>query len=246
MKKLLFISLVVLTISSSIAQNNWCIAVTSGIISNPTKLIGGSPDANSKFVKNRKGGIPLGIIERYFFNNHWSAQSGINLSAIGFDYGLAKDYSLVKNDHYTKNNVNISAFQIPFTGIYAFNPNCRNVRFYVGGGISLMKYVGAHTRTNDITIPTLEKTLTPDYINQTVTVNNAFTASGQFIWGIEKLMKKGGIAQLGFVGNRGFRTIATSDVTYSVSNTTYEHKFSNQGNYLGMTFTYYFRPVKKI
>ena len=34
-------------------------------------------------------------------------------------------------------------------------------------------------------------------------------------------------------------------VTYSVNNTMYSHTFSNKGNYMGMTMSYYFRPLKK-
>ena len=246
MKNLLFILLIVVAITNVSAQNSLSLGVYSSCAGNESKFSDGSPNASALFTHSKYGEMSFGFLARYFVGNHWSFQSGVNGSSIGFNYGIAKDYSLSKmEDHYTRNKVDVSVLQIPLTAILSSKPNCRNVRLYIGGGVNIMTHFSNLNKTNDVSIPTEEKSLTPDYLNQTVTVSPFLAITGQMVWGIERLLKHGNIMQLGFVANRGFTNIATSTVTYSVNNTMYSHTFSNKGNYMGMTMSYYFRPLKK-
>src|ERR1019366_9510786 len=102
------ISLIIAGSSSAMAQGNWCLGINSSFTANNSTYIGGMSDAHALFTHNDFGTGSLGIVGRYFIDDHWSIQSGINFSSIGFDYSLAKNYSLQKNgDHFTANNVSI-------------------------------------------------------------------------------------------------------------------------------------------
>lgn len=246
MKNYILIALVVATTINATAQNNWNLGVQGTCGSNSSTFSDGSPNASALFTHGKYKEMSLGLVGRYFMGKHWSIQSGVGVGHIGFNYGIAKDYSLSQlQDHYTRNKVAVSVIQIPLIGIFTSKPNCRNVRAYVGAGANIMGHSRTVDKTKEVSISTQDKSATPDYINQTVNASPFLAVAAQFVWGVERILKQGNIMQFGFVANKGFTTIATSTVTYSVGGTQYSHTFSNSGNYMGMTMNYYFRPFKK-
>ncbi len=245
MKKLLSILMIAGAVTSVSAQTGISYGATFGIAGNHSTYAGGSSDANALFYHNDYGRAALGFTARYFFDNHWSVQSGLGISSIGFEYALAKDYSLLKkDDHFTKNNLGIGVLQIPLTVIYAFNPNCKNSRWFVGAGFSTMRNFTNVNQTQHA-LPTGDAASSSLYLDQTITANKFTVLTGQLMGGREKIFKHGSILQLALIANFGFSNIATSTVTYTVDNKLYSHSFTNRGNYCGFMLTYYFKPIGK-
>ncbi len=247
MKKIIVAVLVVAAITNATAQGNWSIGLLTSGSGNHSQFSGGMSDANGRFNSNPFGSGTLGIMGRYYLNKHWSLQSGMNLSQIGFEYTVSNDYSLLKkhDSHSTKNNIGIGIIQVPFTAIFVTKANCSNFRFFVGSGISLMSSFNKVNETKNVVAKGDEGTINNVYVNQSATSNQFIVPTVQFMYGIEKLLKKGGIIQAGFVANLGFTTIASSDVTYSIDNKVYNHSFTNKGDYAGMMLNYYLKPFKK-
>ena len=247
MKKLFFyFVLLAFSTSTIVAQSNWSFGVSLTGIGNRSDYVAGMSDANALFNHDKYGNVSLGFVSRYFINNHWSVQSGLKFGQIGFEYSLAKDYSFFKkDDHFTKNNLGIPVVQIPLTVIYAFNPNCKNYRWFIGAGVSIMNNFNVINKTVNAIPKGADNATNQVYLNQTVTAHTFTTINGQLMGGIEKLLKKGGIIQFGVIANRGFSDIATSTVSYSVDSKTYYHTFKNKGNYAGVVISYYFKPHKK-
>lgn len=247
MKKLILMVLVIAAITNAKAQKNWSVGVFTSGSGNHAQFSAGSSEANGRFSSNPYGTGTFGLMGRYFLNNHWSLQSGMNLSQVGFEYAVSNDYSLLKkhNEHATKNNVGIGVLQVPLTAIFVTKTNCSNFRFFVGSGVTLTTSLNNVNETKNIVAKGDEGAINNVYVNQTVSSSQFVIPTVQFMWGIEKLMKKGGIIQGGFVANMGFTNIATSDVTYSIENKVYNHTFTNKGDYMGMMLNYYFKPFKK-
>lgn len=247
MKKLVLAFLVIAAITNATAQNNWSIGVFTSPAGNHSDFTSGMSNANGRFSNNLYMSGTLGILGRYYFGNHWSVQSGMNLSQIGFDYSISNDYSLLKkrDEAATKNNVGIGVIQIPLTAIYALKPNCSNFRLWFGAGISIMNSFEKVNQTKSELAKGDEGTINNVYVNQTVTSNKFIVPTAQFMWGIEKLLKRGNILQGGFIANIGFTNLAQSNVEYSVDNKTYNHTFTNKGTYAGMMLNYYFKPFSK-
>ncbi len=246
MKKLISTLICVGTIVFASAQKGISYGATFGIAGNHSTYVGGSSDANALFNHNDYGKATLGFTARYFFNKHWSVQSGMGISSIGFEYALAKDYSLLKkDDQFTKNNLGISVLQIPLTAIYAFNPNCKNNRLFVGAGFATMSNFNNVNQTSHALPSGGDAASNSLYLDQTITANKFTVITGQVMGGVEKTLKKGSILQFGLIANFGFSNIATSAVSYTVDNKLYTHSFANNGNYCGFMLTYYFKPRGK-
>lgn len=243
MKKLLSILTVVGIVTSAQAQTGISYGATFGIGENDATYVGGMTDASALFHQNPHGKGSFGFVARYFLNNHWSIQSGLGVSSLGFDYALAQDYSLLnKDDHFTQNGLSITVLQVPLTAIYAFNPNCRNSRWFVGAGFATMSNP-SNVNTTSHVLPEGDASSNVSYLDQTMTADNFTVLTGQVMGGIEKTFRRGSILQFGLTANFGFSNIATSRVSYTIDNKLYEHTFNNQGDYWGFILTYYFRPL---
>jgi Outer membrane protein beta-barrel domain len=246
MKKVLSVLLYACILNNLSAQTGISYGATLGIAGNQSTYSGGSSDANALFSNNDYGKATLAFTARYFFDKHWSVQSGLGISSIGFNYALAKNYSLMKkDDHFTQNNMSISVMQIPLTAIYAFNPNCKNGRWIVGAGFSTMSNFANVNQTSHALPPGADAAGNSLYLDQTISANKFTVLTGQLMAGREKTFKKGGILQFALIANFGFSTIANSTVSYTVDNKLYTHTFSNQGDYCGFTMSYYFKPLGK-
>ena len=244
MKKIVAFLLLSIFLVEAIAQTGFRYGVTLGLSGNQSNYSGGSSDANALFQHNDFGKANLGFTARYFFDDHWSVQSGLGVSEIGFEFALAKDYSLLKkDDHFTKNNMGITVMQVPITAIYAFKPNCKNTRWFVGAGISSMTNFNNFNQSSHATPKGEDIVNNSNYLDQTVNAEKFTVINGQLMGGIEKTFKKGNMLQLALITNFGFSNIATSNVTYMVENKKYTHSFSNKGDYSGFMLTYYFKPI---
>jgi Outer membrane protein beta-barrel domain len=246
MKQSFAVLLFVGILTNASAQTGLSYGASFGIAGNHSQYSGGSSDASALFHHNDFGKATLGFVARYFFDEHWSVQSGLGASEIGFEYAMAKDYSLLKkDDHFTKNNLGVSVLQVPVTAIYAFDPNCKNNRWFVGLGVSTMNNFTDVNKTEHTASQDKDASGNSLYIDQTVTANKFTVVNGQVMGGIEKTFEHGGILQFGLIANIGFSNVATSTVTYVVENKQYTHTFSNKGDYFGFMLNYYFKPIGK-
>lgn len=204
--------------------------------------------ASALFSVDKYGSGALGLAFRKTINSHLSFQTGVSLSSLGFAYAIARDYNLTRpHDQHMVNRVDVGTATIPATLIWNFNPNCRNVRWFVGGGLSMVMH-GNATSTERVTpdeagqpAPGLNGS---DYLSQTVTSGPFSVLNVHLMGGVEKLLKKGGILSLAVYVNRGFAPVALSDVIYSVNGTIYEHSFRNYNSFCGLAVTYYFKPFR--
>ena len=250
MKKIiLFIAIAAIT-SGVFAQtaNTWRLGVHFTGINNPSNYSGGSSDANALFNQHDFNSGALGLTWRYYVNEHWSLQSGLGFGDLGFEFAMAKDYSLLdRTGQYAVNRAGIGMAQIPLTVLYDFKPNCNNVHFFVGAGISVLQRLNSSEQTVNTT-PNAETPISPSVpnMNQTVSSGNSTSLTGQFMFGLEKNLKHGGMVQVGLVFNKGTADIASTTVNYSVNGTAYSHSFTNRGDYWGLTLGYYFKEHSKI
>lgn len=211
--------------------------------SNYTQLSGGSDLANANFYKHNYGTGAINFNARYFINDKWSVQSGIGFTSIGFEIGFAKNYSLVKNDHFINSKANIEVTQVPLMAIYNFKPDCKNKSWMVGAGFNFMF---SNKAVNKIIYPNQTKNesiILPQLTNfsQTISANKFATTNLQLMVGREKKFNKGNRISLNLVWNIGLAgDIAQSQVKYTIDAIDYEHVFSNQGHYAGLSFCYLF------
>lgn len=248
MKKILSLATALVLVASASAQSSWRMGIAAGSFGNHPQFNGGMTNASALFTPNPYHTGDLGLVFRKTINNHLSFQTGINFSSLGFEYAMARDYNLTRPfEHYMLNKVRLGLATIPATAIWNFNPNCKNVRWFVGGGLSLVMHGNNDQSKNVNANPDDQQALglnAGDYLKQTVTSSSFTVVNGHLMGGLEKMMKKGGMWSLALWLNRGFTPVAYSDVTYSVNGVVYNHSFKNYNNYAGLTLTYYFKNFK--
>ncbi|MFI5164064.1 MAG: hypothetical protein ACHQHP_02330 [Bacteroidia bacterium] len=249
MKKILTFIAITLISTQLFSQtaNSWRVAIHLSTIDNPSCFSGGDAGANALFNQRGYGSASLGATWRYFYNAHWSLQSGFTFGGMGFSFSMAKDYSLLnKESQYVNNNAGFGIAQIPLTVLYDFKPNCNNSRFFIGAGISVLSRLNTSAQTVNAE-PSNETAVSSSvsYLNQTINSGNSTSLTGQFMFGVERPLKCGGMLQLGLVFNKGTSNIASSTVNYNVNNTAYSHSFTNRGDYWGLTLGYYFKEHQK-
>jgi len=249
MKKIIFFIVIAAISSRSFSQtaNSWRLGVHFTSMGNPSNYSGGEAGANALFNQHDYASGSIGVTWRYFYNEHWSLQSGFALGSLGFEFSMAKDYSLMnKGSQYVVNRAGFGTAQIPLTVLYDFKPNCKNKRFYVGAGISVLSRTNTAEQTVNAT-PNNETAVSSSvlYLDQTVNSGKSTSLTGQFMFGVEKNLNRGGMIQLGLVFNKGTIDIASTTVNYNVNNTAYSHNFTNRGDYCGLTLGYYFKEHQK-
>jgi len=247
MKKLLTLAALVV-VTTVAAQSSWRMGVTLGAFGNHSQFNGGMQNASALFTQNHFGSPGIGLVFRKTINNHLSFQTGLNFKQMGFEYAMARDYSLTRPmDHYMVNRVGLGTASIPATLIWNFSPNCRNVRWFVGGGLSLVTHNDKNRTKNVQPGVDDQQALSlngSDYLTQTVTSSSFMVVNGHLMGGLEKITKRNTMWSLALWFNRGFTPVATSTVNYSVNGVLYNHSFKNYNNYGGLTLTYYFKNFK--
>ncbi len=246
MKKL-FVLAVAVAISANVsAQSSWRMGATIGSFGNKSSFSGGNSDASALFNHQKYGHGMWGVLLRKELGNHLSFQTGLNLSSLGFEYSMSKDYSLMQPfSQYDVNKTRLGIASIPATLIWNFNPNCKNVRWFVGAGLSAVGHRKPINETKSISLQGegLSTGLSPsDNLTQTVSASSFLVLNGHIMFGVEKLFKRGTMLSLACYLNGGFTPVATSDVTYTVNGKTYNHSFTNYNNNVGLTLSYYFKP----
>lgn len=211
--------------------------------SNYAQLTGGSDLAHAGFYKHNFGTGAFNFNMRYFIDEKWSLQSGIGFTSVGFEIGFAKNYSLVKNDHFIKSTTSVNVTQIPLMAIYNFKPDCKNKSWLVGAGFNFMFSDKAVNTTEYPTQSKSETVVMPQLTNfsQTMTAGKFSTTNLQLMVGREKKFNKGNRLSLNVIWNIGLvGNIAQSKVNYSIDGADFEHIFSNQGHYAGISLNYLF------
>ncbi|MCD6069327.1 MAG: outer membrane protein beta-barrel domain [Bacteroidetes bacterium] len=245
-KTILSASFIAAFIFSGTAQSSWRMGVYAGAVGNHSVFTGGDQVANARFHHNELGTGVWGISFRKTYTDHWSLQTGFQFSEVGYQFTIAENYSLMnKAGHYTNNTIKATTFAIPVSVLYHFKPNCKNVRWYVSAGISL---VGTNAQTS------LTKNVIPEgetatnnislYLEQTAEAKAKWAFNGQLETGFEKTFKSGRTFGVALFANGGFIPLLNTTVNYSIDNQQYKHTFSNFGNYAGIKFTYQFRNFK--
>lgn len=246
MKKLITLAAALVLVTGASAQSSWRMGVTLGAFGNHSQFSGGMQNASALFTQNPYGTGGIGVLFRKTLNTHLSFQTGLSFGSLGFEYGMARNYNLTRPfDHYMVNRVSLGTATIPATLIWNFNPNCKNVRWFVGGGLSLVMHGDDKNASKNVNAPDQSMGLNGnDYLKQTVSSSSFMVLNGHVMGGVEKLLKKGGMISLALYLNRGFTPVATSNVEYSVNGMVYNHSFRNFNNYAGLTLTYYFKNFK--
>jgi hypothetical protein len=235
---LMMVSLPVFSIHKGIQYG-----LTLGATGNHSYFVGGSEQANAGFYSNVYGSGAINFTARYFLSEKWSLQSGLGFTSVGFETGMAKNYSLLKNDHFITARQEVNMGQIPFLVIYSFKPDCKNKNWFLGAGFNFLFSSSKNNETLFPAQPGEEINLLPTVTNYSVdlSVQKKNTPAFQFMAGREKKFNKGNRLSLAFVWNIGLvGTMSTSTVNYTAENTNFQHIFSNRGDFAGLYFTYTF------
>ncbi len=222
-------------------QKTWRLGVQWGFHGNPSEYEGGMTEANARFNHSNSDGIGLGLTARYDYNHRWMLMTGFGVTSYGFKFGIAENYSLLHKDrNYSSVETQFGVLEIPLLVFYKFNPNCKNVRWLIGGGFT-ENFIGAQTSEAYVS-KSNDGPSNINYLSTTSTVSG-----GNYImlrWAVarEKLFRRGSILNASLVCNVGFDAIAHATVNYNLDNTDYTHSFSNNGSFVGLKMAYYFRP----
>lgn len=242
MKKLIFLATSILVMSTYAQENKeWRFGVQWGTNSNQSKYSGGSSNANARFHQNKFDGGAFDLIARYDYNKNWMAETGLGFNSFGFGYALSENYSFLNlKNRFSDLKTEFTGIQIPFLIFYKFNPNCKNSRWLVGGGF-VANFTEGKT-VNKFYNKNNDGLTSSNYLSSSSTVNSGGTAMVRFSVGKEKIFKNGSFLNASLVFNAGLNAIATSKVNYTVDGISYEHEFTNNGNFVGFRLAYFFKP----
>lgn len=240
MKKLLIFSTMALLAFKSQGQSSWSFGMSLSSYSNYSQFSGGMTNASASFHHDDSYGGGFNFIARKKFNEHWSGQTGLGFYSIGFTYTLTQDYSLLDPcGQYVVATNSEQLTSIPVSILYNTHLNCRNWRWFIGGGLSLAMAQGKNLTTTNAD----EEGNTASLIFEHQYTSSGFaTFNGQLLGGIEKVYKRGALLSLGLIYNAGFNTLATSEIKYTINGTDYNHIYTNNGSYFGGYIAYCFRP----
>jgi|SRR6185436_6985131 len=249
MKKILLTAIMFAMVAASNGQSRWSMGVMLGGGANISKFSGGSETADALFSNAPHRTGLLGVYARYKICDHMSFQSGYDFSEIGFTYLFAKDYSLKKGecDHFNTIKSRTCVSRMPLMILFTSKPNCRNLRFIAGHGIAVnvidknWKSESSGDRGDEI----LATEETARLVSRSEEVHATHAANASFTWlfGTEKVFKKGGSLSITLQGNLGFTPLAKSTVQYVADGTKYDHTFTNYGSYCSFGLTYFFMPI---
>lgn len=242
MKKIMLFVFGALTlISKAQEEKTWRLGIQLGSAGNQAKYSGGGSDANARFHQNEFGSGALSIEGRYDFNRKWMLTAGLGIHSIGFGYAIAENYSLLQKDkHFTGIQSDFAVLEMPAMVFYKFNPNCKNSKWLIGAGF-------AESMVGDQTINKSGSQANDGSSNVNYISSTSSTKGGiywNFRWSVarEKTFKNNSILNASVLFNYGFNQVATSTVNYTIDNQTYSHSFTNNGNFVGLRLTYFFRP----
>jgi hypothetical protein len=241
MKKLMILSFALVTSSALSAQSSWSLGIGTNSFANYSTFSGGMTDASALFHHNEHASGSFNFTARKTLHPHWSFQTGLGFSAIGFNFALAQDYSMLnRSGQWASTGVSISTTSIPASIIYNTKLNCRNWRWFVGGGFSVLFSSGSKEVNSKAYFPDDNSTVV---LEQNFTASSFATINGHLISGVEKVFKRQSILSFGLILNGGANNLITTNVNYIANGKSYNHTFTNRGNYFGCYISYHFRPI---
>jgi hypothetical protein len=223
-------------------DKTWRLGVQWGMQGNRAVYEGGMSEANGRFHQNHFGAGALNLVGRYDFNHRWMIMSGLGFNNYGFEFALAENYSLLNKDRrFSSVKGGFGAIEIPAMIYYKFNPNCKNVRWLIGGGF-VETFIGAQTINKSIS-QVADGGSNINYLSSTTSVKGGNYWMLRWAVARERMFKNGSIFNASIVFNVGFTAIAHSTVNYTVDNTNYTHSFYNNGNFVGFRLAYFLKPL---
>ncbi len=222
-------------------NNTWRLGVQSGFQGNHSKFVGGMDHANARFHQNKFGSNGFSLIARYDINKHWMLTTGMAVGSTGFEFAIAEDYSfLSRAPRFTTVKAKVPTFEIPLMASYKFNPNCKNWRWFVSGGVANV-FVGQQTISESAS-QSNDGPSTTNYLSSNVTSNAGNYIQARWAVGREKTFNRGSILSVSLIANHGFSEMSHATVNYTIDGQSYNHEFSNRGNYVGLRVAYFFKP----
>ncbi|MCC6370825.1 MAG: outer membrane beta-barrel protein [Bacteroidia bacterium] len=246
MKKLvLLVALAVNVNAFCQADNTWQLGLQWGAHSSHTQLSGGMTEANARFGNEDAGGGAFSLQFRYDFNKRWMISSGFGFQSFGFRYSLAQNYSLLNPESRSQGvSTEFAGLEFPVMWHFKFNPNCKNTKWVLGAGW-VQGLIGSQNTSKTFTEGS-ESNANANFISCQSTVNDGYYAMVRFSIARERVFKKGGIFNAALMFNAGLRELATAKVNYRVDGKSYNHEFKNNGNFVGIRLTYFFRPISTL
>lgn len=212
-----------------------------GIHGNGSRLSGGMEQANARFNDDKAGGGALAVVIRYDHNQHWMLTHALGFQSFGFQYSLSQNYSLLKPEtKFAGVKSEFVALELPLMIHYKFNPSCNNRKWVIGLGL-VNGMVASQTQSKTF-IEGTEAGNGANKISATTQVYGGHYSMLRFAVGREKVYKRGSIFNASLILNLGLRNLATARVNYTVEGQSYNHEFTNNGNYIGLRLTYFLRP----
>ncbi|MGZ4036238.1 MAG: outer membrane beta-barrel protein [Bacteroidia bacterium] len=223
-------------------NNTWRFGLQSGFQGTRSQYVGGMSDANARFHQSPFGGGAFGLVARYDLNRHWMFTTGIGSVASGFEFAIAEDYSFVNmSKRYTAIKAGGPDFEIPLMVSYKFNPNCKNWRWVISGGLANVFVPGQNisksaSQANDGPSAT-------NYLSADISSHAGNNLQARWSIGREKMFKSGSILSVSLLCSLGFTEMSHATVNYTIDGQSYQHEFSNKGTFVGFRVAYFLRPV---
>lgn len=241
MKTILTIIITVLAVSAFSQSDTWRLGVHLGFHGSQATYAGGMTDAHARFSGDGFCAPALDIAVRHDLNDHLMFLSGLGFSQTGFYFAIAENYSLLcKERKYTSISSSVPVVQIPVLAAYKTNLNCRNIRYFIGCGLVMNSY-GDTVNTSYTVIGNEVSMPDTSYLNSDIIYNGKITIAPRFIAGCEKVFKNGSMLSASFLAQFGSSELMNATVNYTIDGTRYWHKFTNNGSYCGIVFSWYFR-----
>lgn len=234
-------SVFTLTVSAQ-ESKTWRLGASFGMNNNRAKFSGGMPDANARFHQNPFGTAGIDFLARYDYNNHWMAMFSLGITSTGYEFALAENYSLLnKAKQFSTIKSDFGKFEMPAMVFYKFNPNCKNVRWLIGGGFVPTLIEGKNI---DLSFDkSNEGNTNSNYLNSTVTSKGGGYMLLRWSVAREKVFKNGSMLNAALIFNVGFSEITQANVKYTIDNQNYEHNFTSNGNFVGLRISYFLKPI---
>jgi len=243
MKKLILLSAFAFTLSVQAQESKtWRWGIQWGFQGNKSDFSGGMTDANARFHENKNNDGALDLIFRYDHDKHWMATFGMGINTYGFNFGLSNNYSFLNQDgRWSGLNVSFTEFTTPILIHYKFDQNCKNARWFVGGGF--VPTINSSKTINKIDVKNNDGVATTQNLSVSASNNNGASTMVRFVFGREKVFTRGSILHASWIFNVGLNDKAKATVNYTIDNTAYQHEFTNRGNFVGFRLAYFFKPL---
>jgi hypothetical protein len=242
-KTIIFLAVAISSLHATAQETNtWRFGLQSGFQGNRSQYVGGMSNANARFHQSPFGAGAFGLVARYDLNNHWMFTTGIGSIASGFEFAIAENYSFVgPSKRFTQIKAGGPNFEIPLLVSYKFNPNCKNWRWFISGGVA-----NVFVKNQNISKSANQSNDGPsstNYLSADITSRSGNNLQARWVIGREKMFKCGSILSLSLLLNLGFTELSHATVNYTIDGQSYQHEFSNKGTFIGFRVSYFLKPI---